>query len=165
VAPPPSDAKDVRFRPFRLAAFATYMVAVVAFSSLVIVSVVGSVLRMTPSHRPAAETTLSTRECAQIAERLWRELDDERRALSTRNPVQGSDHEWTRFRVAWLGRLRDAESRCGADSRSRPGLSSVFRRLDRLMDLYTTHAVQYAGEIGPSVDTLNEQLERLRRSP
>jgi hypothetical protein len=161
---PSSETKDARFRPFRAGALAVYLVVVGVFSWLVIASVLRSVLAMSPSHRPASEQTLSVRECTQTVERLWRELEDERAALSTHAPVKRADHDWTRFRVAWLERLREAESRCAADSRPRPALRDAFRRLDKLMDLYTTHAVQYAGEIGSSVDGLNEELDALKRS-
>lgn len=153
------DPKDPRLRPFRVAAHGVYLVVVVAFCLLIIMSVYRAMRAMTPPRRPPAEETLAVKECVEIARNLFRELDDQRKGLSEKAPAAHSDRAWTRFRVDWLERLRLAESRCAVEGRSRPELNDVFDRLDRLMSLHTIHAVQYAGEIGPSVDRLHQALE------
>ena len=38
---------------------------------------------------------------------------------------------------------------------------AVFKRLEPVEHLYTSAAVQWAGEIGPSVDTLRHELEAM----
>jgi len=160
-----STQQDPRYRPFRIAAYAFYLVVVSAFCVLVIRSVVGSVARMTPSSRPPAEVTLSVAECFDRAESLFREMEQERTRLSGSYPASRSDAAWGQFRVGWLERYRDAESRCALRSRARGSLRQVYERLLRVMDLFTTSAVQYAGEAGGAVDGLRDSLEQARRAP
>jgi hypothetical protein len=166
--PKSARTQDPRYRPFRIGAYAFYLAVVSAFSLLVIRSVVTSVLAMSPSARPEAEVTLSTRECLQRAEALFQELEQERAKLTTGTfPASRTDDQWVRFRVEWMERYRDAESRCGLQSRApdRVRLRKVFDRLSRVMDLFTTAAVQYAGEIGGAVDEVRASLEEARRDP
>ena len=162
-APQPSN--DPRLRPFRVAAYSGYLVVVIGFCLMIIVNVFRSVFSMSPGHRPPAEPTLTVRECLDGAEGLWRQMDEHRRDLTRQSPVRDADAEWSRFRVGWVERLRDLESRCAVESHSRESLKGVFQRLDRLMDLYTTHAVQFAGEIGGSVDELKKALDEAHRDP
>ena len=156
---PASNPKDHRLRPFRSAAMGLYLVVVVTFSLLITASVVRSVQAMTPGRLPAADQTLTVKECVDLAQGLFGELDGRRQDLSKQVPARRSDRDWERFRVGWLERLREAESRCAVEGHSRPELKDVFRWLDRLMSQYTTHAVQYAEEIGPSVDRLRAALD------
>ncbi|HVE85861.1 MAG TPA: hypothetical protein VND93_23560, partial [Myxococcales bacterium] len=136
------DPKDPRYRPFRVGTYAAYLVLVSVFSLLIIKSVVGSVMQMTPPRRPPADAILSVAECLQTAEALFRELEQERARLSSTFPAARTDDSWGKFRIGWMERLRDAESRCALESRAREPLREVFARLSRVMDLFTTSAVQ-----------------------
>ena len=158
-------APDPRYRPFRIGAYALYLVVVSAVSLLVIKSVVSSVIRMTPGRKPPAEQTLTVAECLQRAEALFHELESERARVSASTPAARSDQAWEQFRVGWIERYRDAESRCALESRSRPSLREVYDRLSRVMDLFTTSSVQYAGEAGPGVDEFRASLEVARKGP
>ena len=158
-------AKDPRYRPFRAAMYTLYMVLVAVISVPIVVNVTRSVIAMTPSPKPDTEPTLTVRECLDIAEGLWRELDDHRKSLTEQPIARRADDAWTLFRVNWLQRKRDAESRCALRSRSRADLNTAYRRLERVMELYTIHATQYAGEIGASVDALRTAMERARKDP
>ncbi|HEY8209585.1 MAG TPA: hypothetical protein VIG99_18990 [Myxococcaceae bacterium] len=158
-------ALDPRYRPFRIGAYAFYLVVVSAVSLLVIRSVVGSVVKMTPGLRPPAEPTLTVVECLQRAEGLFQELEAERARLTSTFPASRTDDNWVKFRVAWEERYRDAESHCALESRSRLPLREVYERLSRVMDLFTTSSVQYAGEAGPGVDEFRASLEAARKEP
>jgi len=158
-------AQDPRYRPFRIGMYALYLVVVSVFSLLVIRSVVGSVLKMTPPHRPPAEQTLTVSECLHRAEAMLHELEQERATLSTTFPAARTDDAWEKFRMGWMERFRDAESRCALESRSRGPLREVFSRLSKVMDLFTTSAVQYAGEAGGGVDAFRAALEAARKEP
>ncbi|HLL54868.1 MAG TPA: hypothetical protein VK447_15040 [Myxococcaceae bacterium] len=162
---PDKSPLDPRLRPFRVAAYAFYLVVVSVFCLFIIFSVFRSVYAMSPSRKPSSAETLTVRECLDGAEALWRELDDHRRELSTRAPARRADQEWTGFRVGWLNRLRELESRCAVESQGRAPIRVVFERLDGLMDLYTTHAVQFAGAVGGPVDAFRESLQEARRDP
>lgn len=154
---------DLRLRKFRIGAYATYLVVVGGFSLLVIISVIRSVSAMTPRRLPTRDRVLSMRECLEWAERLWSELEGRRKGLSARAPAEEADNAWTEFRVKWLERHRQTEAMCAVSAEGRSALRPVFARLDRLMDLYTIHAVQFAGELGPTVDSLKTALEVARK--
>ena len=150
---------DARYRPFRIAVWAVYFVVLVFFGTSIAVSVIRSVLDMTPDHRPPSPTALNPEECLARAKELWLELDQQRKNLSGQPAVRRVDAEyWTRFRVEWLQKHRAAESACAVTSPGREKLKVVFTRLEQTMDLYTTHAVQFAGEVGPTVDALKDSL-------
>lgn len=154
---------DPRFRPFRVAMYGLYLVIVVGFSLLVIVSVVRSVGKMTPKSPPPSEAVLTVPECLDRAQALWNELDDHRKQFSQTDRAVSVDRQWVVFRVDWLKRLKEAEAVCAAYSRGREQYRKVFEALDQLMDLYTTHAVQYAGEVGPAVDKFRASLSEARQ--
>jgi hypothetical protein len=161
----PAPAKDPRFRRYRAAAYGLYIALVSAFSLMLIVSVVRSIRAMTPPQLPPAEPTLSVRECLDGAQALWRELEREREALVNLSPARSVDQEWMVFRTGWLKQLRERESHCALESRERGQVKVVYRRLEQVLDLYTIHAVQYAGEVGGAVDGLHDAFEAARRSP
>lgn len=155
--------RDPRYRPYRVFFYAVYLVVVVVFSGNVILNVVRSVAEMTPPKRESAEGTLSVRECLDAAETLWRELDSRRQALTAYVPTRKVDQEWTQFRSRWMATFRDDESKCALRSRARLPLRAVYDRLDHLQDLYTTHAVQFAGEVGPAVDAFREAIQTAKQ--
>ncbi len=156
-------AKDPRFRPYRVAAYLVYLAVVIAFSSLIIVSVVRSVIAMTPPKLAASDTTLTVGECLERGDALWTELDRRRRDLGDRERASAAGDDWAEFRLSWLRRLREADSRCALESHQRTALKSVFAHLEHAMDLYTTHAVQFSGEIGPTVDAMRAARARARQ--
>lgn len=152
--------RNARYRPFRALALGAYLVVVLTFSGLVILSVVRSVLDMTP-HKPLnAPERLSTRECAARAQELYEQLETRRQGLSSVEPAADASLRWTAFRVAWVNGLRQAQASCAQDAVRR----DVFSRLETLENLYTTSAVQYSGEMGPAVDAFRRALGRLRDS-
>jgi len=157
MAQPPS---DVRYRPFRMAVWAVYFVVLLFFAGSITFSVIKSTLDMSPDHKPPAKEALSVDECLSRANALWVELDERRKAMSTQSEVRRVDAEyWTQFRLDWLERHRNVEASCAVDAKGREQLKEVFKRLDQTMDLYTTHAVQFAGEVGPTLDALKRVLD------
>jgi hypothetical protein len=156
-------ARDPRYRPFRVAAYLVYLVLVSAFCILVIISVVRSVGAMTPRLHPVRGATLEPSACAALAQMLFQELEQHRRELSIRNPAASADAVWNAFRVAWLERVRQAQSNCGVAAPERAAVARLFVQLEHLEDLYTTSSVQFSGEIGPAVDAFRRSLEALRR--
>jgi len=159
---PPEISRDPRYLPFRVAAYALYLVVVIVFSTLLISSVVRSVIAMTPGQSSTAGPVISVRACADRADDLWQQLDRQRQALSSESPAGATAQRWSEFRVAWLQRLRDAESSCALPTHSRRRLKTAFDRLEHLQDLYMTHAVQFAGEIGDTLDSFRLSLEAAR---
>jgi hypothetical protein len=155
--------RDPRYRPYRVGAYVVYLVLVSVFCLLVIVSVVRSVGAMTPQPHPARNATLEPSACTVRAEVLFQELEQHRRELSIRNPASSADAAWNSFRVAWLERVRQAQSNCGVAAPERAALARLFVQLEHLEDLYTTSAVQFSGEIGPAVDAFRRSLEAARR--
>jgi hypothetical protein len=144
--------------------YAVYVAVVAAFSTLVGVSVIRSVVEMSPRTSRVAGDLLSVPRCLSEAEALWHALDDERKQFTRSQPARSVDEEFSRFRVEWLRRLRDLEGRCVTGAPERRPLRDVFRRLEQVQDLYTTHAVQYAGEVGPAVDALLAAMARAREA-
>lgn len=152
-----------RLRPFRGLAWAVYLVVAVVFSLAITINVVRSTLAMTPERPPPSTAKLSPEECVATARALLAELDARRNALSAPpdgGAVRRADIDWTMFRIDWLVRENDAESRCVGEGPDRESMRDVFRGLDKVMDLYTTHAVQFAGEVGPTLDTLRADLNK-----
>lgn len=151
------EKEKARLRPFRGLAWAVYLVVAVTFSLAITINVVRSTLAMTPDRPPPSTTKLTPAECVASAKELLRELEARRNGLS--NPPDGGsvrrvDADWTLFRIDWLVRENEAESRCVGPDADRAALVRIFKDLDKLMDLYTTHAVQFAGEVGPTLDAL-----------
>ncbi|MGQ0507205.1 MAG: hypothetical protein ACT4TC_18000 [Myxococcaceae bacterium] len=163
-APKPENAKDPRYRPFRVAMYTIYIALCGVFSVLITVSVIRSVGEMTPPRTSDPTVTLSVKECVQGAEKLWDELDAQRKALTQNRPAASADDNWTGFRVNWLHELRNLEARCATASHARAPLVPVFKNLEQVMDRYTTHAVQYAGEVGSAVDAVRDSLDTARQA-
>ena len=153
-----SSPRNPRFRAFRIGAYVAYLTVVGSFSLLVINSVVRSVHEMTPRRMPPTQPLLSVQACVDQAQGLFNELDRHRKELSSHVPVADADIGWKDFRVGWLKQHREAEAHCGVDGPGRRPLREVYRRLEQAMDLYTTQSVQYAGEVGPTVDKLRAAM-------
>jgi hypothetical protein len=131
----------------------------------VIVCVGRSVAAMTPERLPPAEPVLSFSECLDAAQGLWTDLETQRERLVRTAPATDMDQAWMRIRTAWLTRMREQESHCALSSRERAELRTVFQRLEQVQDLYTIHAVQYAGEVGGAVDSLQDAFSAARKNP
>lgn len=155
-------ARDPRYRPYRVAVLGVYLAVVSLFCILITASVVRSVRAMSPRREPVRTATLDRGACAGRAGELFDELEEHRRTLSGITPASGSDARWMSFRVEWLDRVRQAERSCGVDAPDREDLGAVFRQLEHLEDLYTTSAVQYSGEVGPTLDRFHRMLARAR---
>ncbi len=156
--------KDPRFRPFRFAAYALYLVVVSVFSVGIIVSVFKSVIAMSPARVADATSVLTPRECVEGLDKLWARLEDERRDFTRTQPAKGVDEEFTRFRVDWMRDFRELEGQCAVEARARRPLRTAFKRLEQVADGYTIHATQYAGEVGPLVDRFIRSLDAARRN-
>lgn len=160
---PASDPKDPRFRPFRTAAWAVYLVVAVGFSSLIIYSVFSSVFRMTPG-RPTGITDIMTeKDCAIEARALLADLDEHRKALFADKDTRTADQRFLPFRNDLLRRKKLLEARCAIDAKERAALRDMFATLDQVLDLYTTSTVQFAGGVGPALDSLKEQLDAIEK--
>jgi hypothetical protein len=142
-----------------------YILVTTVFSVWILWSVARSVAAMTPERLPGAPQLLTFRECLDGAQALWAELESEREKLVRVSPAREVDRQWMRFRTEWLQRLRQREAECGLQSRERERLRAVFRRLESVQDLYTIHAVQYAGEVGGAVDALQAAFATARKDP
>lgn len=159
-----TDRADPRLKPYRLAVLGLFFAVIGAFSILIVNSVVRSVLEMNPDRPPAAEQPLTVRECIDGADHLWRDLERHRKDLLAL-PAGKIDEAWYAFRLDWLTRMRATEARCALDSRSREPLETLFKRLEKVLDLYTTHAIQYSGEVGPWVEKFEQALAEARQDP
>lgn len=159
-------SKDPRFRPFRAAAYGIHVLVSAIFSLWIIVNVTSSVSAMTPVQLPPAEPdqVMSFKECLDAAQALWTDLETQRETLVRTAPARSVDQEWMRIRNVWLQRVRERESRCALKSRERAELRTVFERLEEVQDLYTIHAVQYAGEVGGAVEALQAAFDTARRN-
>lgn len=152
------DPKDPRYRPFRTAAWALYLVVAVGFSALVVYSVFRSVVAMTPDHPTPSGQALPVAECTAQARALLERLDGQRRDFSKEEATK-ADQRFLVFRDGWLQDKRALESKCALGDPGREKLSRAFDELERLLDLYTTSSVQYAGGVGPTVETLRKKLD------
>ncbi len=153
---------NARYRPFRGVAWGVYLLVAVVFSFAITINVVRSTLAMTPDRPPPSTVMLSAEACVLVARALWAELDQRRNSLSDppdAGKVRQVDADWTQFRIEWLTRHNEAASQCSGDGTDRMALKRVFKGLDAAMDLYTTHAVQFAGEVGPTLDALRADLK------
>ena len=159
-------APDPRYRPFRVASYGVYFAGVVAFCLAIAISVTRSVVAMSPPHQVPVDPVLNYRECLDAAQSLWTELESEREKLvRASTEARSVDKRWMDFRTQWLTRLREREARCALDSRGNVSLKQVYRRLEDVLNLYTIHAVQYAGEVGGSVDALQAAFASARKNP
>ncbi len=158
MAEPGSPRQPPQYRPFRVAAYSLH----IALSGFVAIAVIISTFQSacsTPRVKRQPDQALPVAECLAQADALWAELDQKRQGLAGNQPASKADHAWAKFRLDWLQRHRMVEARCAGEG-ERAILSDVYRRLDHAMDLYTTHAVQYSGEVGPSVDKLKAALQQ-----
>jgi len=160
---PVPPAKDPRFRPFRGVTYAVYLLAVTFFCWLVLMSVLRSIDAMSPEKLPERSPPLTVTECVDGAGALYQELENARREMGGGEAATKAASRWGDFRVAWLTQMRELEASCATGSKGRPGLAPVFRQLKKLVEVHTTHAVQYSGEVGPAVVKLHRLMAEARR--
>jgi hypothetical protein len=131
-----------------------------AFCLFITWNVIRSVMQMTPSMPPEPQQLVSVRECADRGQKLWRALEAARRSLSeATGNVRDAHESWAVFRNEWVQNLRIAQAECGIHHKERQSLRVVFSDLEELENLYTTHAVQYAGELGPALKRFHQDLD------
>ncbi|MEW5740472.1 MAG: hypothetical protein AB1938_16210 [Myxococcota bacterium] len=153
-----ADPKDPRFRPYRTVAWALYLLLAVGFSSLVVFSVFKSVFAMTPDRPEPSGQALPVVQCTAGARALIDRLEVQRRGFSDNEPTK-ADQRFLEFRVGWLKDKRALEAQCGLSEPGREKLSAAFGKLERLVDLYTTASVQYAGAVAPTLEALKRDLD------
>ena len=165
-SPKSQNPKDPRFRYFRQATYGLYLVVTVGFCGSLIWQVYRSTHAMTYGTKAHAVGAASpVPECVDGAEGLFKELEARRQQLPVPPPAVSADQRWLDFRREWIERFRDLEARCALGSTDREPLAELFKMLEKVADLYTTHAVQYAGHVGPGADELAMRFDELRKSP
>lgn len=160
-----TDPKDPRFRGYRMAMYGIYLVITVGFCISLIYQVYSSTRDMTYGTKQHPTNVITVRECVDGAESLFKGLETKRTQMGAPPNVTTADQRWLEFRRDWVERFRALEAQCALDSTTRGPLKELFERLERVADLYTTHAVQYAGHVGPGADELAAKFAELRKSP
>ena len=158
--------KDPRFRPFRAAAYGVHILVSAIFCLWIIVNVSRSVAAMTPERLPpAGRIRCSPSGSAWMARRpLWTDLETQRETLVRTAPASSVDQEWMRFRTAGCSACASARAGVLSSPASEQSCARCIQRLEEVQDLYTIHAVQYAGEVGGAVDALQAAFDAARRS-
>ena len=106
--------------------YAVHIAVAAVFAVIVSISVIRSVVEMSPRAAGSPGALLPPRECVAEAETLWRVLDEERKEFTRSQPARSVDEEFSHFRVEWLRRFRELEGRCLADAPDRRPLREVF---------------------------------------
>lgn len=159
------DPRDPRFRPYRVAMYSLYLVVTVGFCISLIYQVYRSTYAMTYGKKPHLAATISFKECVDGAEALFKELEQQRERLADPPHVSTADQKWLDARGDWIERFRDLEAQCALESKTRENVKDLFKKLEKVADLYTTHAVQYAGHVGPGADELASMFAEIKKSP
>jgi hypothetical protein len=158
----PTDPKDPRFRPFRGAAWAVYLVVAVGFSALIIFSVFKSVIAMTPDRPTPAGQALPAADCLVKARGLLDRLEAQRQAFAEGDATK-ADRRFLEFRTNWLTEKRVVEAQCALDDPGREKLAAVFADLERLLDHTTTSSVQFSGAVAPTLEAVRRGLDEAAR--
>jgi hypothetical protein len=155
------DPKDPRFRPFRAASWAVYLVVACGFSLLIIVSVFKSVFAMSPERPAGSPDVLTVSQCVAGTRAMFEQLEQER-ATHAAGPATTADGRFMEFRVDWLTRKRKLEAECALEAPERAALKRAMATLDHVLDLYTTSSVQFATVVAPSVEQLRADLDQVK---
>lgn len=151
-----ADPKDPRFRRYRQAMVGLYTLLTVVFCLHLIVSVVRSTQAMTFRREAAAAEPRTEAECGSGLRALWQELETQRGQMASGRAAVEAEQAFLAFRAGWFPRFRALEAACAP---GRPPQKALFADVERLADLYTTLAVRYAGEAGPTVDRVRSALD------
>jgi len=152
------DPQDPRLRRFRQGMLGLYILLTVAFCVHLAVSVFRSTGEMTFSAQAPASAPRPEAECVAGLQGLWTELEQQRGEMSAGSAL-AADQRFLTFRAQWFPRFRMLEAACAP---GRPAQAELFKALEKLADLYTTLAVRYAGEAGPTVERLRAGLGAAR---
>jgi hypothetical protein len=155
-------------RPLRIVLWTAYGVATIFFCACLYLGVYrgarerqGRAPQLSPLASVDAE---ARRQCTRDLGALYRELNERLEATLLSRPARRSSAEWEQWSPSWRSRLLAAGARCRLQEGDAPGtleLRRAFRELSEVHRHYTTLAVQYAKEIGPSTDELHQSMQRL----
>jgi hypothetical protein len=143
-------------RPFRLAVFGIF----VAFSTLYILLIARGII-LSLMHQGMLPLTPMANECRRGPDSCTQGLVELRAALDAKScelerTGTAAERLWDDWSQAWQRDLSSLRSECCLVSgRGPPGRDRLARAaadLERLGQLYTTHLVQYAREIGPQAE-------------
>ncbi len=148
--------RDPETRPFRLAVFGIF----VGFSTLYVLLIARGII-LSLLHQGALPLARVSNECRRPTESCAQGLADLRAALDQksceleRSGTQ-AENQWDDWSQTWQRDLSALRSECclapGRAPPERVRLARAAADLERLGQLYTTHLVQYAREIGPQVE-------------
>jgi hypothetical protein len=141
-------ARDPRYRPFRIALWAIYLLVVGVSVGIAVRSIVKS-LREPP--RPVADGVLPTRAalrvCVNELEALHREQSDRAWRLGDDLTTGDAVERWQVWARAWELRVRDLGERCRLDveepdPQGFPGGAELARARDAVLAVHRAYAAQ-----------------------
>jgi len=154
--------RDRQSRPFRIAAYAVF----IGFSTLYVLLVARGII-VSLMHQGALPPARVSNECRRAPESCAQGLVDLRDSLdreSCQLERTGTRAEslWDDWLQTWQRDLFALRSECclaaGRAPPERARLARAAADLERLGQLYTTHLVQYAREIGPQAERCASDL-------
>ncbi len=121
-----------------------------------------------PPLTPRAEVDADTLSwCMHELEVLSRELNRRLNETLASWPARRSSVQWEDWSPAWRSKLLRLDARCRLSQGDVSGtkeLNAAYQRLSELHSHYTTLAVQFSKEIGPSADRLHAAMRKARES-
>ncbi len=154
-------------RPFagpRRLVLGLYILAAVAYSSMVIFSVFRSVIQHSPGRPAAPAVTRSKAECVEAFNELFQTLLTERQRVQVAAPDL-IESQWMLVRLSLLSRKRVLETECDMDKPERAEVARASSLLEAVVDASTIHVVQFSGQLGPLESQLRKALEIGKASP
>jgi len=148
--------RDPETRPFRLVVFGIF----VGFATLFILLIARGII-LSLMHQGALPLARVSNECRRTPDSCAQGLADLRAALDGKScelERSGTQAEslWDDWSQTWQRDLSALRSECclasGRAPPERVRLARAAADLERLGQLYTTHLVQYAKEIGPEAE-------------
>ena len=143
-------ARDPRYRPFRAALWAIYLLLVGVSSTLAIRSIVKN-LRSSPQPAVAGElpTRAALRVCVTELEGLHREQNERAWRLGTDAGEGDAVHRWQVWSREWEQRVRDLAERCHIDGAAPArdefgGAEELARARDAVLAVHRGYAAQVA---------------------
>lgn len=118
----------------------------------------------TPREKVDAKTLSG---CMHELEVLSKELNRRLNDTLASWPARRSSVQWEDWSPAWRTKLLALDARCRLSQGDVSGtkeLKAAYQRLSELHRHYTTLAVQFSKEIGPSADRLQAAMKRARQS-
>jgi hypothetical protein len=171
-------ARDPRYRPFRVALWAIYLLVVGVSVGLAVRSIVKS---LREPARPVAEGVLPTRAalrvCVNELEALHREQSDRAWRLGDDLAAGDAVERWHVWALAWELRVRDLGERCHLDAdtpgpQEFGGRAELARARDAVLAVHRAYAAQVnrfaqeeANLARAAADALREARAALARPP